>query len=606
VLSGGAVIAGLGWVVALLQVPAAVRSRWKRVPLLVFSGLAVAATMDLPAVNAPLDHATKITDLGTFVKHVTSAVACCALVDWVVTLEEPRPARWHARHWYSFGVVLAVMTVLFVLAPKRETNDFTFTETSGLATAYLIVYLTFFAACCGITALRFWRGARSTLPGVLRTGIWLLAAGAATGAVYAGIEITLVSLRAAGASPGTPSPALDAASGLVPLAAGLILASMLVPPASHLFLAAGRLRAYHSLRPLWRALTAEVPGLALRLPSRHGLPAGLEIRMIRRVAEIRDGILLMRRRVGPAALASARAMLADRGLDGPDLDAAVEACAIGLGLRTPHGAPTPGPGARSVAAPGRSDLTGEVALLRAVQAQCGSPAVRQVVAALAPCPSGALGTAQAVRSSGGRVSSVTAVDEMRKPSALARVVTEVLSPVPLVAAMQVLLGWAGGQHRVSGLAFGAAAVLITIVPPYAFVLYGTWRGRFTDRHLGDHRQRPLPLLLGVAASAAGIAVLALAGAPRLLIVGTAVTGIGLLLGAVISRFWKMSGHTAAAAAVLAVCAWTFGGWLLLAIPVIALIGWSRVRLGDHTLAQVAVGAVFGAVVVVAALPPLAG
>jgi hypothetical protein len=55
----------------------------------------------------------------------------------------------------------------------------------------------------------------------------------------------------------------------------------------------------------------------------------------------------------------------------------------------------------------------------------------------------------------------------------------VLAPVPLVAAMLLLAGWAGARYRPSGLLFGAAAVLITIAPPYAYVLYGVHRGRLT-------------------------------------------------------------------------------------------------------------------------------
>lgn len=192
------------------------------------------------------------------------------------------------------------------------------------------------------------------------------------------------------------------------------------------------------------------------------------------------------------------------------------------------------------------------------------------------------------------------------PEVVARVVTEVLAPVPLVAAMQLLTGWAGGHYQPPGLLFGAATVVITIAPPYAYVLYGVRRGRFTDRHLGDRRQRVIPLLLGTAAAAVGIAVLGLAGAPRLLLAATATTGLGLLAGAVVSRFWKMSGHTAAAAAVLVICAEAFQGWPLLAAPVVALIGWARVRLEDHTVAQVLAGAAFGATIALVALPPLVG
>jgi len=191
-------------------------------------------------------------------------------------------------------------------------------------------------------------------------------------------------------------------------------------------------------------------------------------------------------------------------------------------------------------------------------------------------------------------------------TALARVVTEVFSPVPLVALMQLVLGWIGGHHRPSGLLFGAAAVLITVALPYAFVLRGVRRGRFSDHHLGNHRQRPLPMLLATGAAVVGIAVLGLAGAPRLLLAGIGTIAIGMLTGAVISRFWKMSGHTTAATAVLVIFAQTGHGWPLLAAPIVAVIAWARVRLGDHTGAQVAVGAVFGAIISVTAVPPLAG
>jgi membrane-associated phospholipid phosphatase len=189
--------------------------------------------------------------------------------------------------------------------------------------------------------------------------------------------------------------------------------------------------------------------------------------------------------------------------------------------------------------------------------------------------------------------------------ALARVVTELLSPVPLVSALELLLGWTGDQGRPAGLLFGLAAVLIIIVPPYTFVLYGVRRGRFTDHHVGDRRQRLVPILLGMATSVVGIVVLALAGAPRLLVAGAATIGIGLLAGAVVSPFWKMSGHTTAAAAVLVICAEVGHGWPLLAAPLVVVVGWARVRLNDHTVAQVAAGAAVGALIAGVAMPLLA-
>jgi membrane-associated phospholipid phosphatase len=68
----------------------------------------------------------------------------------------------------------------------------------------------------------------------------------------------------------------------------------------------------------------------------------------------------------------------------------------------------------------------------------------------------------------------------------------------------------------------------------------------------------------------------------------------------------MSGHAAAAGAVLVISAEVLHGWPLLAAPVVALIGWARVKLKDHTIAQVTAGTAFGAAIALVALPPLAG
>ncbi|NUP59502.1 MAG: phosphatase PAP2 family protein, partial [Pseudarthrobacter sp.] len=71
---------------------------------------------------------------------------------------------------------------------------------------------------------------------------------------------------------------------------------------------------------------------------------------------------------------------------------------------------------------------------------------------------------------------------------------------------------------------------------------------------------------------------------------------GVAVLAVVSPFWKMSGHAAAisCSAVVAVlmlgAAWTP---LLLLIPA---VGWSRVVLRAHSMAQVVAGALFGGVV----------
>jgi membrane-associated phospholipid phosphatase len=64
----------------------------------------------------------------------------------------------------------------------------------------------------------------------------------------------------------------------------------------------------------------------------------------------------------------------------------------------------------------------------------------------------------------------------------------------------------------------------------------------------------------------------------------------------VTLWWKLSLHTAAASGTVAILVLTLGPLLILALPVVALVAWSRIRLGDHTPAQTLAGAALGGLV----------
>jgi PAP2 superfamily len=82
-------------------------------------------------------------------------------------------------------------------------------------------------------------------------------------------------------------------------------------------------------------------------------------------------------------------------------------------------------------------------------------------------------------------------------------------------------------------------------------------------------------------------------APRQLVVAMLA---GLAATLVVTLWWKLSVHTAAAAGTVAILALTFDPVLTLAVPAVALVAWARVRLGDHTPAQTLAGAALGGLV----------
>ncbi|MEH0842581.1 phosphatase PAP2 family protein [Micromonospora sp. CPCC 205711] len=178
---------------------------------------------------------------------------------------------------------------------------------------------------------------------------------------------------------------------------------------------------------------------------------------------------------------------------------------------------------------------------------------------------------------------------------LARLVTEVTAPAVLVTALTVAVAWhgAGGPH---GLAWGLLATVFASGIPFAYIVGSVRRGRLTDHHVGLREQRRVPLLFGLASAAAGLALLAALGAPRPVLALVAAGVVGLVVAVTVSHWWKMSIHSAVATGTVVVLALTFGPRLLVVAPLLPVVGWSRVRLRDHTVAQVVVGGAVGGLV----------
>jgi hypothetical protein len=179
---------------------------------------------------------------------------------------------------------------------------------------------------------------------------------------------------------------------------------------------------------------------------------------------------------------------------------------------------------------------------------------------------------------------------------VARALTEVFAPAVLAAALPIVIGVHAGRTAPTGLAWGLLASVFSAIIPYAMVWYGVRRGRLSDRHIGVREQRTRPLVLGLVSVLVGLALLGLFGAPRELVALVVALFVGGLAATVINHFWKLSVHASVAAGSMMVLVLAFGPDLLATVIVVAAVGWSRVRLRDHTTWQVVAGTVIGAVV----------
>ncbi|MGX1614993.1 phosphatase PAP2 family protein [Micromonospora chalcea] len=175
----------------------------------------------------------------------------------------------------------------------------------------------------------------------------------------------------------------------------------------------------------------------------------------------------------------------------------------------------------------------------------------------------------------------------------ARLLTEALAPTVLVTALPLIAAARVSRSAGQFLLWGGIALTFCAVIPIGVLVHGVRRGRLTDRHVGDRTQRARPLSIGLASVAAGLLLLAAVRAPAELFAVIVVVFVVGAACALVNHWWKLSIHAAVAAATVAVLVPLAGppanvGWAL-----VAAVGWSRVRLGDHTWPQVLAGVALG-------------
>lgn len=171
-------------------------------------------------------------------------------------------------------------------------------------------------------------------------------------------------------------------------------------------------------------------------------------------------------------------------------------------------------------------------------------------------------------------------------------ISTVASPTPLLAVLYPVVGaLAAGP---AGIAWSLLGMVFTVVIPAAIVDVGVRQGRYTDHHLSRREQRAVPLGLAAVSVLVGLAVLALAGAPRAIVALQVAVLVTVLVATTVTLWWKVSFHVAVVAAAACVLTLLGGGWWALSWLAVPVVGWARLRLVAHTLAQVIVGGVLGA------------
>jgi len=190
------------------------------------------------------------------------------------------------------------------------------------------------------------------------------------------------------------------------------------------------------------------------------------------------------------------------------------------------------------------------------------------------------------------------------PQRTARALTEVGAPAVLLGVLPVVLSLATADTVAVGIAWAVVTAVFFAIAPFTWVLVGVRRGRLTDHHIGRRSQRRGPLLVGLACMITGWLIALVGHAPATLVAYLGTVLLEAAAAVAVTLVWKISLHSWIAALGATALVIVFGPWALLTIPLVAGVAWSRVRLGDHSPAQVAAGLAAGVLITSVLFPAL--
>jgi hypothetical protein len=297
------------WIAVLAQFPSHRNAPIRRAVWYTIALLAAIGTLDLPAIGARLDSATGLPNAADVAQHVL-AITAATLGRYCAeqVIGGPR-RRTRLSGWVQAvlpAATVAAMLVLFALSPARThpTDTARYTDfpmqyaAHPEAFAYWLIFAVYLGTAFTLIAQLAWRYGRRAGRTPLGCGLVLIAAGMVAGLCYLGYGTAVVAARAAGAQ----GAFISTAPGIIQSLFGALIAAVAVGsllPATGYCPLLRRLALYWSLRrlyPLWAGLCQAVPGIALdpvpvwadRLD-----PRDLQMRLYRRVIEIRDGYLAL-------------------------------------------------------------------------------------------------------------------------------------------------------------------------------------------------------------------------------------------------------------------------------------------------------------------------
>lgn len=139
----------------------------------------------------------------------------------------------------------------------------------------------------------------------------------------------------------------------------------------------------------------------------------------------------------------------------------------------------------------------------------------------------------------------------------------------------------------------AATILIALVfgfiAPIALFLILRKKGKLADQDASIKEERTFPFLIAIGFYLLGLILMIKFNLNIISIAFWFCYISNTIITIIINKFWKISAHAMGAAGPFAAVFFAFGWIGFILLPIVILVGWSRIKLKCHTPSQVAAG-----------------
>lgn len=130
------------------------------------------------------------------------------------------------------------------------------------------------------------------------------------------------------------------------------------------------------------------------------------------------------------------------------------------------------------------------------------------------------------------------------------------------------------------------------VSPIALFLYLRKKGKLVDQDASIKEERTFPFLIAIIFYSIGLIMILKFNLHIISIAFWFCYISNTLITILINKYWKISAHAMGASGPFAAIIFSFGWIGFLMLPIVVLVGWSRLKLKCHTLSQVVIGVIF--------------